>query len=284
MDMSDWVLSKPSLKVLFPLKFFTLLSIIFIGYLHFIIGPSFEFHLFFLVPIMVASWFTGVFFCYFVLCLTIFSWTLGEYLLASNNIESLPFLFNSTIHALILAYITYLLRYIRHLLIRESQLAREDSLTKTPNRRSFYESGEIAFSTGHRQQLPVTIIFIDVDSFKSINDTYGHKIGDKLLFEAAQVMNQHVRKNDVLGRIGGDEFCLILLNVEKEQAHSYATNLKEKLAEKMYQHQWQTTFSMGIVTYRVTPPDFLNTIEQADRLMYEVKINGRNGFSQAYFP
>lgn len=284
MDMSDWVLSKPSLKVLFPLKFFTLLSIIFIGYLHFIIGPSFEFHLFFLVPIMVASWFTGVFFCYFVLCLTIFSWTLGDYLLASNNIESLPFLFNSTIHALILAYITYLLRYIRHLLIRESQLAREDSLTKTPNRRSFYESGEIAFSTGHRQQLPVTIIFIDVDSFKSINDTYGHKIGDKLLFEAAQVMNQHVRKNDVLGRIGGDEFCLILLNVEKEQAHSYATNLKEKLAEKMYQHQWQTTFSMGIVTYRVTPPDFLNTIEQADRLMYEVKINGRNGFSQAYFP
>lgn len=132
--------------------------------------------------------------------------------------------------------------------------------------------------------MPVTIIFIDVDSFKSINDTYGHKIGDKLLFEAAQVMNQHVRKNDVLGRIGGDEFCLILLNVEKEQAHSYATNLKEKLAEKMYQHQWQTTFSMGIVTYRVTPPDFLNTIEQADRLMYEVKINGRNGFSQAYFP
>jgi diguanylate cyclase (GGDEF)-like protein len=283
-DMSDWVLSKPSLKVLFPLKFFTLLSIIFIGYLHFIIGPSFEFHLFFLVPIMVASWFTGVFFCYFVLCLTIFSWTLGDYLLASNNIESLPFLFNSTIHALILAYITYLLRYIRHLLIRESQLAREDSLTKIPNRRSFYESGEIAFSTGHRQQLPVTIIFIDVDSFKSINDTYGHKIGDKLLFEAAQVMNQHVRKNDVLGRIGGDEFCLILLNVEKEQAHSYATNLKEKLAEKMYQHQWQTTFSMGIVTYRVTPPDFLNTIEQADKLMYEVKSNGRNGFSQAYFP
>lgn len=284
MDMSDWVLSKPSLKVLFPLKFFTLLSIIFIGYLHFIVGPSFEFHLFFLLPIILACWFTGLFFCCFVFCLTVLSWTLSDYLLAGSNIEPLPFLFNSTIHALILAYITYLLRYIRHLLIRESQLAREDSLTKIPNRRSFYESGEIAFSTGHRQQLPVTIIFIDVDSFKSINDTYGHKIGDKLLFEAAQVMNQHVRKNDVLGRIGGDEFCLILLNVEKEQAHSYATNLKEKLAEKMYQHQWQTTFSMGIVTYRVTPPDFLNTIEQADRLMYEVKINGRNGFSQAYFP
>lgn len=284
MDISHWVLSKPSLKVVVSIQLLILSSIIFIGYLHFIVGPSFEFHLFFLLPIILACWFTGLFFCCFVFCLTVLSWTLSDYLLAGSNIEPLPFLFNSTIHALILAYITYLLRYIRHLLIRESQLAREDSLTKIPNRRSFYESGEIAFSTGHRQQLPVTIIFIDVDSFKSINDTYGHKIGDKLLFEAAQVMNQHVRKNDVLGRIGGDEFCLILLNVEKEQAHSYATNLKEKLAEKMYQHQWQTTFSMGIVTYRVTPPDFLNTIEQADRLMYEVKINGRNGFSQAYFP
>lgn len=282
MNMSNWVLSKPSLKVVVSIKVLILLSIVFIGYLHFIVGPSFEFHLFFLLPIILASWFTGVFFCCFVFCLTIFSWTLSDYLLAGSHIDPLPFLFNSTIHALILAYITYLLRYIRHLLIRESQLAREDSLTKIPNRRSFYESGEVAFSTGHRQQLPITIIFVDVDSFKSINDNYGHKVGDNLLFEAAQVMNQHLRKNDVLGRMGGDEFCLILLNVDKEQAQTYATNLKEKLIEKMQQHQWQTTFSMGIVTYRVTPPDFLNTIEQADKLMYEVKANGRNGFAHEY--
>ena len=218
MNMSDLVLSKPSLKVKFLLKAFSFLSVILIGYLHFIVGPSLEFHLFFLIPIIVASWFTGTVFCCFILVCAILTWTIGDYLMVHNNIDSFSFLFNSTIHALLLAYITYLLRYTRRLLISESQLAREDSLTKIPNRRSFYENGAVAFSTGHRQQLPITIIFIDVDRFKSINDTYGHKMGDKLLFEAAQVMNENVRKNDVIGRLGGDEFCLILLNADREHA------------------------------------------------------------------
>lgn len=284
MNMSDLVLSRPNLKVNFLLKALSLSSVILIGYLHFIVGPSLEFHLFFLIPIIVASWFTSALFCCFILVLAILSWTIGDYLIAHNNIDLFSFLFNSTVHALILAYITYLLRYIRRLLIRESQLAREDSLTKIPNRRSFYENREIAFSTGHRQRLPITIVFIDVDSFKSINDTYGHKIGDKLLFEAAQVMNENVRKNDVIGRLGGDEFCLVLLNADREHARMYAINLKNKLSERMLKHKWQTTFSMGIVTYAVTPPDFLRTIEEADKLMYRVKTNGRNGFSQEYYP
>lgn len=263
MNMSDLVLSRPSLRMDFSLKALSLSSVILIGYLHFIVGPSFEFHLFFLIPIIVASWFAGALFCFFITILAILSWTISDYLIAHGNIDVFSFLFNSTVHALILAYVTYLLRYIRRLLIRESQLAREDSLTKIPNRRSFYENGEVAFSTGNRQQLPITIIFIDVDNFKSINDVYGHKIGDKLLFEAAQVMNENIRKNDVIGRLGGDEFCLILLSADREHALMYAINLRNKLNERMLKHKWQTTFSMGIVTYAVTPPDFLRAIEDS---------------------
>ena len=244
MNMSDLVLSRPSLRMDFSLKALSLSSVILIGYLHFIVGPSFEFHLFFLIPIIVASWFAGALFCFFITILAILSWTISDYLIAHGNIDVFSFLFNSTVHALILAYVTYLLRYIRRLLIRESQLAREDSLTKIPNRRSFYENGEVAFSTGNRQQLPITIIFIDVDNFKSINDAYGHKI-------------------DVIGRLGGDEFCLILLSADREHALMYAINLRNKLNERMLKHKWQTTFSMGIVTYAVTPPDFLRAIEDS---------------------
>lgn len=98
MNMSDMVLSRPSLKVIFLLKASSLLSVILIGYLHFIVGPSLEFHLFFLIPIIVSSWFTGALFCCFILILAILSWTIGDYLIAPNNIDLFSFLFNSTVH------------------------------------------------------------------------------------------------------------------------------------------------------------------------------------------
>lgn len=280
MSIKDLVLYKPYSKEINILKLVTVFSVFFIGYLHYITGPLIEFHLFFFIPIIIASWFTSQFFSYLILLLVIVSWTLGDYLIVKKNENLLPFSLNAVMHALIIIYLNYLLGYIRQLLIKESQLAREDSLTKISNRRGFYEYGETAVSTANRLQLPITGIFIDLDEFKSINDTYGHKTGDKLLYEIAQIIKEGIRKTDVVGRLGGDEFCIILLNVDSKQAKDFSENLRTKLNEKIRQHGWKTTISMGVVSYESTPVSFQDLIQGADNLMYQVKKNGRNGILQ----
>jgi diguanylate cyclase (GGDEF)-like protein len=284
MKIKDLILYKPYSKEKIILKIIAISSVFLIGYLHYIAGPLFEFHLFFFIPIIIASWFTSQFFSYLILLLVIVSWTIGDYLIVKGTVNLMSFAFNALMHALIIIYLNYLLGYIRQLLIKESQLAREDSLTKIPNRRGFYEYGETAFSTADRHQLPIASIFIDLDDFKSINDTYGHKTGDQLLYETAQVIKDSIRKTDVAGRLGGDEFCIILLNVDSKQAKDFSESLRNKLNEKMQQQGWKTTFSMGIVSYGSAPKNFHHVIQRADNLMYQVKRNGRNGFIQESHP
>lgn len=283
MKIKDLILYKPYSKEKTILKIVAVFSVFLIGYLHYFVGPLFEFHLFFFIPIIIASWFISQFFSYLILMLVIALWTLGDYLIIKGTTNLFPFVFNAIMHALIIIYLNYLLGYIRQLLIKESQLAREDSLTKIPNRRGFYEYGETAFSTANRLQLPITSIFIDLDEFKSINDTYGHKIGDQVLYETAQTIKESIRKTDVVGRLGGDEFCIILLNVGSKQAKDFSESLRNKLNEKLGHHGWKPTFSMGVVSYESTPVSFQDLIQRADSLMYQVKKNGRNGYLQTSY-
>lgn len=283
MKIKELIVHKPHSKEIVFLKIAVIAIVFAISYLHLIAGPLFEFHLFFFIPIIIASWFTSNSFSYFILGLVIFSWTIGDYLITKETINPLPFAFNAVMHACIIIYLNYLLGYIRQQLIKESQLAREDSLTKILNRRGFYENAETVFSTAHRHQLAVTCIFIDLDEFKSINDTYGHKTGDQLLYETAQIIKANIRKTDIAGRLGGDEFCIILLNVNSNQAMDFSENLRNTLNEKMQQHNWNTTFSMGVVSYDSAPESFQDVIQQADNLMYQVKKNGRNGFLQTFY-
>ncbi len=284
MKVNSLLLYSPSAGETLYLKIVAVVTVILIACLHYAAGPLFEFHLFFFIPIVIASWFTNKYFSYFIISLVIISWTLGDYLIASETLLPIAFFFNALMHAFILIYVNHLLTYIRTLLQKEAQMAREDALTQILNRRGFFEYGETAISTANRYKLPVTIIFIDLDEFKSINDTLGHKIGDQLLYQTAKVLKENIRKSDVAGRLGGDEFCLVLLNINSSQALEFSENLRNRLKECMNHHNWNTTFSMGIVSYNTVPDDFQEIIQEADKLMYQVKNKGRNGFLHSSYP
>ncbi len=247
-----------------------------IGYIHTLTGLAYEFHAFFIVPVLAVSWFLGPRFGYVLALLAAIEWFLADRILAGVQSSLLPLLFNTVVRMAIFAGGAWLVGSIRSTLLREARLAREDALTKLPNRREFLERGHQAFAEAQRQEAPFAAVYIDLDHFKEVNDTLGHEIGDQLLKSVAAAMRAHLRASDVPGRLGGDEFALLLPNMKADTVKVYVEKLRRALLDAMQTERWLVTFSIGVASYRTTPQDFDALLKQADQLMYEVKRGSRD--------
>lgn len=156
------------------------------------------------------------------------------------------------------------------------RMARTDVLTGIPNRRSFMEMGEQMSRLCRRQASPLSALLIDVDHFKSINDTYGHGAGDLVLQRVGALLDQQFREADLCGRIGGEEFAVLLADTDSRTAASVAEKLRRSVANEFIlwkSHTLQVTVSIGVATHSHN----LGTLLQgADAAMYEAKNSGRN--------
>lgn len=248
-----------------------------VGYLHLLTGLAYEFHLFFIVPVVLVAWFVNIRRGYVIASLTVILWYLADRQLGGEAADRLPLLFNTLVRLSIFIAIVWLLGQLRLVLARESQLAREDSLTGLVNRRGFMQLGQGLLALAHRQQTPITAIFIDLDRFKEVNDSLGHEAGDTLLQEVARTLRQHLRSSDIAGRLGGDEFALILPGTDADAASAYAEALRDRLLASMRENGWSVvTFSIGVASFLQAPADLPSLLKEADALMYEVKENGRD--------
>ena len=117
--------------------------------------------------------------------------------------------------------------------MRLEQLSRIDSLTGIRNRLAFNEFAVAEKGRARRDMLPMTVAYVDLDRFKEINDNLGHAVGNRVLVAAAQTMVTHIRHTDAIGRIGGDEFALILPNTHQQAARVLLDKLWQMLAAKM---------------------------------------------------
>ena len=160
-------------------------------------------------------------------------------------------------------------------------LAYHDSLTGLYNRVNFEEYLSHALFVAKRNKTMLAILFIDLDRFKVINDTLGHDIGDKVLKTVAQRLSETLRESDFISRWGGDEFVMILENLNSaSEAAVVATNLIDKLKEPMQinAHHLITTASIGISLYPENGEDANTLIKHADSAMYLAKDMGKNNF------
>jgi len=153
-----------------------------------------------------------------------------------------------------------------------------DELTGIANRRHFLHLLDKEISRSHRQAIPLSLTFFDIDKFKQVNDTYGHQVGDEVLKSVAKVVSCDLRREDIFGRLGGEEFCIFLPGQDLEKA----TNIVERyrLAIEAVTHEskigkFNVTASFGIS--ELNKQDSVNSLlERADQLLYRAKKNGRN--------
>ncbi|RKP47934.1 diguanylate cyclase [Cohnella endophytica] len=158
-------------------------------------------------------------------------------------------------------------------------LALTDPLTGLRNRRFFQESLQANIAMFHRTQLSFSLFILDIDRFKSINDTYGHPVGDLVLTGLAQLLKAESREIDTVARYGGEEFVLIVPNTTYENVKPIAERYRSKI-EATPMGDLRITASIGIAT--ITPEDTeLTLIGKADQALYDSKTNGRNRVTHA---
>lgn len=159
------------------------------------------------------------------------------------------------------------------------QLARTDTLTGVDNRRSFIDTAEEEFIRSRRFNHPMSVLMIDIDQFKHINDTHNHAAGDEVLKSFAMTICCALRKVDHFGRIGGDEFSAILIETSIGQAMDTAERIRRIVESGEVQFGDKTiriTASLGIAEIESGDDGFANTLARADMAMYQAKKAGRN--------
>jgi diguanylate cyclase (GGDEF)-like protein len=157
-----------------------------------------------------------------------------------------------------------------------------DSLTGLPNRRLFQDRLEQELLKAQRDKTALALLFIDLDSFKEVNDTLGHHLGDMLLVAAARRIRSCVRKSDSVARLGGDEFTVILPNLSRfYRAERVATEIIDSLGKSFKLHD-EVVYVSGSIGITVFPEDgmsYADLLKHADQAMYAAKNQGRNRFS-----
>jgi len=188
-----------------------------------------------------------------------------------------------TISLLALSLVLFIYRQRKNSAILH-KLANTDTLTELANRRYTFIYAESMLLQAKKNKQDFSIIIFDIDHFKKINDTYGHSGGDIALKDIAAIANEYVRNNDILGRIGGEEFLVILPNTSSKQAYDVAERIRQAIVEKditLGDKVVNISASFGISQLAKNQPNFNQIFHEADIALYQAKNSGRNCISLA---
>ena len=168
---------------------------------------------------------------------------------------------------------------IRTLNFQLERLAMSDELTGLANRRAFFSKGEEEIKMARRYPAPLTLLMLDIDRFKTINDNYGHHAGDRVLQVIATTMQNLIREVDKLGRLGGEEFAILLPNTAVEEAETLAERLRLAVEKNTLVEGGQTihvTISIGVAAFSSAIKTLDDLLRAADTALYRAKAEGRN--------
>ncbi len=153
---------------------------------------------------------------------------------------------------------------------------RTDELTGATNRRYFMQLGEEEISRSHRYGRPLSLLMLDLDHFKEINDQHGHSSGDEALQRFSQLCRSSLRKPDIFGRLGGEEFAIIIPEESQEGAMQTAERLRARIEEAFASTAYRLTVSIGVTELNVQDTTIGDLLRRADSMMYKAKHRGRN--------
>ena len=173
---------------------------------------------------------------------------------------------------------------LKAVLAQAHEIRDTDVLTFLPNRRKIIVNLQEEVIRSTRYGTPLSISLLDIDHFKSVNDTYGHTTGDETLRTVSARLREQIRHPDTIGRYGGEEFLIVLPNSEAKAAVEQATRLcnhVRRLQMSANDHVLSITISIGIAQYKIGNENWDQLLHRADMAMYAAKNNGRDGWAVA---
>lgn len=250
-----------------------------VAYVDYRMGFEFGFSLFYLLPIVLATKNLGTEAGFLTALFSTALWLYSEHL---GN-RSYAYAFIPYCNAVIRFGFFWLTVLMVDGWETEKIAARMDILTKIANRRAFEEFGQMEVRRCKRYGHPFSLIYIDVDNFKTINDRFGHREGDQLLATLADTLMKNFRETDFVARLGGDEFGIVLVETPPENAQIALKRCVERLMT-IPRVGSIVTLSIGLATYPKVSDDFEAIVKTADELMYRAKSKGKNRIEVQVFP
>ena len=239
-------------------------------------GPEMEFSLMYLIPVAWITWRTGRTGGAILAIVSIVAWVSMDALQNRFFGYSIVTYLNVATRAALFLSFVFILARLRDSLHRETELSRTDRLTGIANRRAFLENLDREMKRAQRDALPITVVYIDVDDFKTINDTFGHHKGDEYLLLVAETISGQLRLTDTIARMGGDEFAILLPEQGYDASNIVIEKIRKQVEEINRKNSVKVTLSIGVVTYLYPPDTTDEIIKFADSLMYTVKQSGKN--------
>jgi diguanylate cyclase (GGDEF)-like protein len=246
--------------------------VLLIGIIDYATGAELAFSVFYLFPVGIAAWYIGLEAGISLSILSALAWYIADTLARTVPYEN-PFIpaWNTGVRLMTFLITTVLFYVLRSTLEREAQNARIDPLTGAPNTRAFYEAAEMQISMLKRYQRPFSILYLDIDDFKELNDMHGHSAGDSALKTVVHTLRQNLRVGDIIARLGGDEFVILLTEADARAAEIVSSRVQSAIRSKL-----TLTCSMGVISCVSPPRSVDELVRKADNLMYEAKRLGKD--------
>ncbi len=262
----------------------SMLGVVVVGFAEHWTQYGISLSVFYLVPVLAAAWYAGWWPSFWISLFSGVTW----YWVDVNSGRSFEYaaipVWNAFVRLGFFLINGYLATQLHVYLERERRLARQDTLTGLLNGRAFVEEGERFLALARRKRQTFTLVYIDLDNFKLVNDTQGHSEGNKVLCIVAETLLRNTRHYDILARLGGDEFGIMLPDTDHAEAEGYICKVCEVLEKEVSSRRWPVSFSIGVATFREVPDSVDQALNVADALMYRVKRAGKQGVLQGIWP
>ena len=251
------------------LKLFLIVSVFGIAYVHSRIGYGYSLYIFYLIPITLSAWRET----YSVIAITFFTsilmWSYIDFNVANENKYTIPYILDMGLKLTLFSMVCLLVVKFRKDLNDMTEMAMTDPLTNLDNLRSFkikYLQVQKLSNNNH------AVLLIDLDNFKKANDTFGHNEGNNILVKFSEMLTKTTRSSDVIARIGGDEFVILLKNTDKDGANKYVNRLRESFKLSGLKEMFGINFSIGVSIYNDLPKNISDVLSESDFLMYKAKL------------
>jgi diguanylate cyclase (GGDEF)-like protein len=260
-----------------------LIIILLIGLIDYLTGDEMEFSVFYLLPIILLTWYGGSIVGLIAAVISAVVYYVVDAVAGRTYSQQYISYWNSAVPLAIFLIVSSLVTAWKRARMQGKVLSLTDNLTGAIDTRSFSElsSKEIERARANRQ--PLSVAYLDLDNLKSVNDSLGKSVGDRVLSSVVKQAKRELRKVDTVARLGGDEFAILMPVTDQEDAREAISRVQNCLLKEMKKHKWPITFTIVVLTCLKIPQTSDELIKRLEDLMVAAKKGGKNSVSYTMY-